>query len=268
MNESPADPLVPAPPRVFPSLAGAWRALRSAPVQTLVPMLAVNLVVGAVSAAAIIVLYLFLFPESEIDLNLLDASPRSLQFALLALTAFQGLLAQVARGATVVGVAAVARGARPPLTEVLDPAFTRLGGLLALGLLLLGIFALLSLHLVGLLLAPFLLARLGVATEALILEARSAPGALLRSWQLTGGHTLRLVLLFLIVGALGVLGLLVGAVLEAVEAPERTSRVLLLAAARVIGSVALVFPLAFGSAAITLYYLALRKAEQEQGGLR
>lgn len=228
-------------------------------------MLAVNLVVGAVSALAILALCLAAFPQSDVNLNVLDASPSALQFALLALTAFQGLLAQVARGATVVGVAAAARGSRPPLAEVLDPAFTRLGGLLALGLLLLGIFAVLSLHLAGLIIAPFLLARLGVATEALMLEGKSAPMALVRSWQLTGGHTLRLVLLFLVVGALGLAGLLVGGALEAVQAPSRRAQVAVLAAARLIGSLALALPLAYGSAAITLYYLGLVRTERARG---
>lgn len=228
--------------------------------QTLSPMFAVQMPVAVISAIAIVFVYLAVFPDEPVRplSEMVSDGSRGLLFALVTTEAFQLLFALVARGATVVAFAAAANGKHMSLSEALDPAFTRLGGLLLLAFTLAAVVIAGVFSIIGIFFLPYLLIRWGLAVECYMLEGQSAFGSLRRSWQLTSGVTLRLLGLLLAAIALMILPLLAILALGLVVGGGRTAEVLLAGGIGIVQS-ALEIPLmVYLSGVTTLFYLKVK----------
>lgn len=250
------------PPSIGGTLADAWSLLRAAPRVTLGPLLAVQGAVALATAAVTAMLFAVVFPDEPVvaPAAFLDARATGLRFALAVLNAAGVLFAQVARAGTIVGTAASRRKETLSLAQALDPAFTRMGGLLVLAVLVATVSFALALTLVGIALLPFVAARIGLAAEALVLEERDAFAALGRSWEVTRRRTLRTLGLLVAVALPVVPVLLVLARLRTVATDDRPAAIAFVAIAHVVEATALAPFLAYATVATTLYFLKLRTA--------
>jgi hypothetical protein len=226
----------------------------------MLPMLTVQAPVSLVSAVVTATLYMTAFRDEPIRnaSDMLSDGPSGPLFAFLVMTAFEGLFAQVARGATVVSLVAVASGRPKSVTESLDPAFTRLGGLLVLALIppIAVVFGVITV--VGLVILPYLVLRIGVAFEAYIVEEIGPWAALGRSWRLTSRSVLRLLAVLILTFMTIVLPLLIISSLGVVVQGGRTSQIATTALVTFVQGILAVPVLAFATATTALFYLKLR----------
>jgi hypothetical protein len=172
------------------------RLIRRHPRTTLLPLLVTQLPLSVVGAAAWAILLGRLFPEAPVDsaTKIASDAPPGLVFSLVAMGWAYGLFTLVGLTATVVAVNALATGKRIRLADALDPAFTRMGSLLAIGAVLYGLVtigAVLAVTVVGSVGAAYLLLRFGLAFHAMVLEGSSPNRSLRRSWALLRGQTAR-----------------------------------------------------------------------------
>lgn len=230
------------------------------PRATIFPLIAIQVPVTVLSSLATVALYFSAFRNEPFESvnDVLSGGASGPLLALILLTAFEGLFAQVARAATIVAVAAALEGRPKRLTESLDPAFTRMGGLLVLAVVLACGVVGLALTLVGIVLLPYLAARLGLVFEAYMLDGRGPGAALSRSWRVMRGNVLRFlttVILFLLVAA-GPLVLI--SLLGSVDFGGRDTRVLTSAALAIAQGILLIPLLAFLTAITTAFYLQAR----------
>jgi hypothetical protein len=243
------------------TLSAAAALMRDHPRETMLPLLAVQapLVIGTIVVTILLYNSVFLdeiYPRGGIT----GANEGGGQlFALVVVVAVAVVLGLIGQGATIVSVAAAAVGRPLTLTQALDPAFTRLGGLIALTLIFVVAGGLLVLTIVGLAVIPFLVARFGVAFQVYLIEETGPIEALTRSWRTMQGNMLRL-LAIVIVGFM--LVVLIGLLVPVSPGPESMSRGGRMAIDALIqilqGGVAI--PLtAFAHAAITIYYLRIRE---------
>jgi hypothetical protein len=160
----------------------------------MLPMFAIQVPLAILTSAASALLYLTVFSDETYPAGGIygvDEAGRPL-FALALIMAINGLFAFVAQGATVMAIAGAVQGKPRSVSASLDPAFTRMGSLLALALMLLAGGALLVISLAGIILIPFLALRFGLAINTLMLEELPPSRALRRSWSLMSGNVLRL----------------------------------------------------------------------------
>lgn len=231
--------------------------LLSRPREVVLPVAVVEIPVAVITAVVSAIVLLTVMGDTP-----LDPGERAYTALLLIVAAVQALYAQVAHAAAIVSTAAVLRGERKPLTQALDPAFSRMGGLLALLLILVGISVVMVVSLIGLVLLPYIAVRLALAYQALILEGRSPLGAIARSWGMMQGHMLRMlgVLLLTMLILLGPVILLTA--LESLVQGSRTMQVLAGAGVSVAQGVIAVPLVAFTSATTTVFYLNLEGANR------
>lgn len=246
------------------TVAQAWRLLRSHPRQTLLPMFAVQAPVAVITAVVTLVLYFTAFRDEPVRTpsELLDAGVSGPLFAFLALSAFQALFSQVARGATIVGVAAASRGRDEPLAQLLDPAFTHMGGLLILAIIPIAMLLGLAATVVGLVIAPYLLLRLGLAVEAYMLDGVTPMRSFGQSWRRLSGSMWRFLATMLVAVAVIGLPLVLASSLGSIAAGGRDAQVVVLAVATFIQDLLVVPLLAFFTAVTAVFYLEL-KARQD-----
>jgi membrane-anchored glycerophosphoryl diester phosphodiesterase (GDPDase) len=251
------------------TLAESWRLLWRQPRFVLLPMLAVQLPVAALSAAITALLYLTVFRSEEIKptADLFSDGATAALFVYLAVSSFEALFAQVARAATIVSVAAAARDKPKTLTESLDPAFTRMGHIILLVVLLVLCLAGALVAVSILALIPFVGAAIALAVvsyvalrtmlsfETLMLEGLRPWQAIRRSWAITRGRTLRLLGLVIMAFLCIALPLVALSSLNYLITGGRTVEVIVTAAVTFVGGVLAVPPLAFISTVTTLYYL-------------
>ncbi len=242
------------------TIAEAWRLTRTYPRLVLLPMYVIQVPVAVVSAVINLVLYLTVFSDKGIE----SASALTAQgldavlFASLALAAFDLLFSQVARGATVVGVTAAVAGRPEPLTQLLDPAFTRMGGLLLLALVPIALLAGGLVTIVGTPIAVYAVLRMALATEAYMLEKGSPSRALRRSWNVLSGSMWRFLGALLLTFLMVLVPVLLIVSLPAITWGGRTNQLILLAILTVLQS-ALAAPfLAFLTAVTTVFYLRVK----------
>lgn len=234
--------------------------MRRYPRLVLLPMLVVQLPVSVVSATVTLVLYLTVFSGEPVRTTsqLLDAGLSGPLFAFVATSAFEALFAQVARGATVVGVAAAVRDQAEPLPKLLDPAFTRMGGLIVLAVVPLALFAGLAATVIGVIFVPYLVLRFGLAMEAYLLDGVTPFQALRRSWWVLGGSLWRFLLTVVLSGLVLMIPLLLISSLSVAVAGGRTTQVVMTAAVTLCQGVLLVPLLSFFTAVTTLFYLRVK----------
>lgn len=249
----------------------AWRLIAAFPRQTLLPMFAVEAPVACISAVLTAVLYLTAFNGSDVWLPGDAVAGRGgLVFAYFALAAFELLFAQVARGATVVGVAAARSGRRAPLAELLDPAFTRMGGLLALAIvtyavLFLGIV--LSITVIGAVIALFIFLRWSVVFEVFMLEDRRVIVSLGESWHLMRGSMLRYLGVLLVSFGMALLPLVGISLLQLAVGGSRDAVVIATAAVTIAQGILVVPILVFLTAVTTVFYFNIKERPVDRNPL-
>lgn len=254
-----AAPALPPAPGIFDTISDTFELLRRHPRATMLPFAVISVPVGVVAAAASALLFLTRFKDEPYTRSAFEGEiAQGPLFALVVILVVSSLFAVVGHAASIVAVASAARGEPLPLAQALDPAFTRMGGLVLLSLILILGSGALAFTLVGLLILPYLLLRFGLAFQAYMLDEATPFQALAASWRLMSGHMLRLLGLILIVG-LGV-GVYV-AIISFSPLGEDAPRNARIATDAVLDSVraALVVPAAvFYQATLTLYYLKVR----------
>lgn len=283
---SPEAAPAPSPVSVHISIRGtlseSWWLLWRQPRFVLLPWLAVQLPVAALGAAVTAVLYLTVFRSEAVKptSDLFSDGATAALFVYLAVTAFEGLFAQVARAATIVSVAATVRGKPKTLTEALDPAFTRMGPIILLvallGLCLAGTLVAVSILVlipfagaaIALAILSYVAIRTSLSFEALMLEAVGPWQALRRSWAITRGRTLRLLGLILAAFVSIAIPLLCITSLSYLITGGRTVEVILTAAVTFAGGVFEVPLFAFMSTVTTLYYLKAREMDDVRTAAR
>jgi hypothetical protein len=239
-------------------ISAAWAVVVDHPRQAMLPLLVIQVPVAVVTSGLLAVLLLTVFGDEEID-----TTHGGQLLAVLLIGAAQALFAQVARGGTIVSIAGMLTGKPRSLTESLDPAFNRMGGLLALVLLVSGGLFLAFISLVGLLLLPYLALRLALSFEAFMLEELGPLQALGRSWRLMRGHMLRLLAVVLLTVAILFGPFLVISLMGEAVRGDRNTEVILGAVYSLVQGVLLIPIVAFVTATTTVFYLNLR--EQERG---
>ncbi len=237
--------------------------------EAMLPLAAVQVPVSIATAVATAVLYLTVFrddPVQATDKLIEDGGGPLLAFIIL--TAIEGLFAQVARAATVVSIAGVALAKPKSLSAALDPAFTRMGGLLVLVAVVAAGAGLALISVVGLIFLPYIALRLALSVETYMLEGLGPTAALRRSWELMRGNVLRflgvILLAFLVLlgplASLSILGAFVGG--------GRTARVIEIAFLTVAQGILVIPLIAFLTATTTLYYLTIKARRDAQASPR
>ncbi len=243
------------------TLGAAAALMRDHPREAMLPLLAIQapLVIGTILLTLALYGTVFadeIYPRGGIT----GASEGGGQvFALVVVVALAVVLGLVAQGATIVSVAAVARGKPLTIAQALDPAFTRLGGLVALTVIFAVTLGLLTITFVGIVVIPFLVARFGVAYQVYLLEETGPIDALRRSWRTMHGNMLRF-LGVLIVGL--ALIVLIGALVPVSPGPDsmsREGRMAIDAGIQILQGGVGIPVTVFAHAAVTLYYLRIRE---------
>ena len=261
MSEGPDGPRERTGPGVGETLSAAAALMRDHPRETMLPLLALQapLVIGTILLT--VLLYSSVFADEVYPRGGLTGATEGGDqvFVLVVVVALAAIVGVVGQAATIVSVAAVALGKPLKLSEALDPAFTRLGGLIGLTLLFAIAGGVLLITFVGWVLIPFLIARFGVAYQIYLLEQTGPIEALSRSWRTMHGNMLRLLGIMLVGIALAVL---IGLLVPASPGPGSVAREWRMAAdagLRILqGGIAIPIA-AFAHAAITLYYLRIRE---------
>lgn len=244
------------------TLRAALALMRDRPRETIAPLALVQGPITAVTILAGVALYATaLADEPWPDGGLAGASGGAPLAVLVTLQAAAAVLGLVGAGATIVSVAALAQGRPVALREAFDPAFTRLGRLIALAAILLAGGVVLALTVVGLAAIPFLAPRVAVAFQAIMLEDAGPLQALRRSWRLTHGHMLRLLaILILSIVILAAIAFLAPTVPGPEEA-GRAARMAIDAALQLLQAALFIPAGAFAHGAVTLYYLRIREEQ-------
>ncbi|MGD9932946.1 MAG: hypothetical protein AB7T37_04435 [Dehalococcoidia bacterium] len=247
------------------TIAEAWRLLLAEPRRILLPSLVITVPVAFLMAVATTVGYLTIFDnEPLVLLNEISRNTAgALAFMLVAAAAIEVLFGQVARGATVMAVAGVATGKPRSLAEALDPAFTRMGAIIAQAVVLAAVGGALIFSIVGLVIFPYVAARFALSTESLLLEGRSATSALAASWSLMRGRVIRLLGVALLAALVCVGPLVLVSLLGLMVTGGRTQELVTGAVVSVLQAFLLVPVIGFLTTVTTLFYL---KAKEIDGG--
>jgi len=156
----------------------------------MLPLLVTQVPTAIILAGAYLYAYTSRYPDAPVSQAVLvtDDSPAGLVAAMLFFGAVHSLFSFVGGAATIVSVRNTIEGKPISLSAALDPAFTRMGGLLLLGI----VFNLLGgLTIVGLFVLVYLILRWGLAIHVYILEDAGPWAAATGSWRMLKGHMLR-----------------------------------------------------------------------------
>jgi len=268
VNQEPAPP---PPPDFRPSgLSGSetiWvRALnlmRKHPGPAFLPLLVTQLPFAVITAGVFFYLFYDLYPDAEFDsFNWLSEAPNGLRLTMVLLGAAQSLFSLVGAAATMVAVSGVLRDKPIGLAQSLDPAFTRMGGLLVFGLLF--NFLLLA-SIVGFFVLLYFVIRFGVVIQAYVLDEKGVSGAFGESWRLMRGRMFKFMGLVLTAIPLGLIILLGTSFLFALVAapfgsePSRTTELAFQSFALFVVIAAFVPVGAYLATSTTMFYLSARE---------
>jgi hypothetical protein len=194
-------------------------------------------------------------------LNWLGDAPGGLRLTMALLGAGQSLFSLVGAAGTMVAVEALSKGKPLGLAQSLDPAFTRMGGLLVFG----AVFNVLILvSFIGLIVFLYFIARWGLAIQAHVLDGRSILGSFGLSWRLMRGRMMRFLALLLTAIPLALLLLLGTSFLFGVIAspfgtePSRTTELLFQSIALFVVILTFIPVAAYLATSTTLFYLSAR----------
>ncbi|MBI5948430.1 MAG: hypothetical protein HY875_09850 [Chloroflexi bacterium] len=229
------------------------------PREVIFPMAAIQVPVTIISAGATAVLYLTVFRDEAVKApgDLFGDGASGPLFAYLVLTAFEALFGQVARAATIFSVSRAVKGERIRLVNALDPAFTRMGGLLVVAIL----YGLVVAPVLSIFLFPIALyfaLRFGLSFEAFVIDGVSPTAAMRTSWRVMRGNLLRFICLLALFVAVLVGPLILLSSLALVDAGSRGGNIAVTAVLTVLQGVVLIPFLSLFTAATTLFYLKAR----------
>ncbi|HMS57665.1 MAG TPA: hypothetical protein PKA49_02330 [Tepidiformaceae bacterium] len=260
---------------IWATVRDAFHLVRRNPRETMLPLFAVELPVVIVVTALTTLLYFTAFKDEPFYIadDLFTEGSAGAVFAFLALTAVSALFSQVARAATIVSVAALIGGKRLPLSQALDPAFTRMGGLLTLAFLMFAGAVVLGVTVVGIVVLPILALRLGLTVEAFMLDGGNPFQALRRCWAVMGpGRNragalsgimtptmLRLLAVFLVIVLLVAVPVLAVNATGELARGSRTAQIWLSGLLTVLQTILLLPVFAWVSATMTSFYLQARQ---------
>ena len=251
---------VPDRPGVGETLSAAAALLRDHPRETMLPLLVIQAILTLGVIVLTVLLYTSVFAgDAYPQGGIFGAEGRRGIFVLVVVVATGATLSLVAQAATILSVAGIARGQPLTLAEAFEPAFNRLGGLIALTVIFAIAGVLLAITIVGLALLPFLLARFGVVYQVYLLEQTDPVEAFQRSWRTMDGNMLRLLGVMLVGLALA---LLIGLLVPVSPEPgslSRGARMVIDALLQILQGGMLIPVAAFAHAAVTLYYLRIRE---------
>ena len=190
------------PLRVGEVLRESRELLRHNAKAIMLPMAVVQLPLAVIGAVVPWALYATVYSEQlhPFDAQSLAEGPRGLLFAVVLIAWVWIMFLALGVNSTIIGVRDARKGVRKPLTELLDPSFTHLGGLLVLALGTAGLwFAVLATTIT--VLAPLVLAfaalRLALAFHSFALNEARPRAAMGESWNMMRGNVLRLLSLLL-----------------------------------------------------------------------
>jgi hypothetical protein len=241
----------------------AYRLLSAHRRPLLMPLAVTQLPATIIAAAAYFVLLWQAFPEVEFSgFPQLAEEPRNYVLSLLVIIGAWWLFALVGIAGTIVATEALSDGEILPLSKALDPGFTRLGGLLAIGA---GFLTLFIATAIGLFVLLYVIWRFGLALQQYLLGGSGVYGAFGRSWLLLRGRMLRfagmLISLVPLSAVMLAAGLLVAGLALLPLAPMEATRTTELAAASIAAMVIGIFAVpvsAYVAVATTLFYLNVR----------
>ena len=246
-------PETPTPVPVRATVRAAFRLVADHPRQILLPITAIQLPVTLLTT--FVVLFASLTYLQDEPLDPFEAGARNTLFLYLVTMAAQLLLAQVARAGAVAASAAAATGSTLAVSEALDPAFSRMGGLLTLALAAVAIAAIVVVPIAGWILAPYLGLRTILAFEAFVLEGVAPFQALGRSWEITRRRVLTMLGVVLLTAVVLVGPLLLVNGLSFIVQGSRTQQVFLSSLYSLVAGTFLIPVVAFITATTTLFYL-------------
>lgn len=183
---------IPGPPQFEPVKKpdATWlRALgimRRNPRATLLPMAAMQIPFAILTAVVFFYLFNNQYPDAAFDsFNWLSEAPNGIRLTMVLVGAAQSLFSLVGAAATMVAVKSVIEGKPIGLAESLDPAFTRMGGLLLIGAI---FYGLLLACLIGIIVLLYFIVRFGAAIHVYVLEGNTVAGSFRGSWNLLRGR--------------------------------------------------------------------------------
>ena len=131
------------------------------------PLLVTQTPLAIAAAAAYFVLFFHVYNDVAFDSFEPSVSPDGLKLSLFVANAVYLLFTAVGLSATITAVHGVLAGRPPGLAAALDPSFTRMGGLLALGIIFQLLFAL---TVAGVFLLLYVVFRFGLTFHVYMLE--------------------------------------------------------------------------------------------------
>jgi len=166
----------------------ALGVMRRNPREILLPMAVTQLPFAVITAVVFFYLFNNRYPDAKFDsFDWINTAPNGIRLTMVLVGAAQSLFSLVGAGGTMVSVAAILRDKPVSLANALDPAFTRMGGLLLIGALFYGIIVISA---IGIIVLLYFLVRWGLALQVYMLEDQSIGGALGGSWRLLRGRML------------------------------------------------------------------------------
>jgi hypothetical protein len=251
------------PPLARRTFADAIRLVVTHPRACLGPLYAVQVPAALFTAVGTLALYATLFRDKGVvdSADVFADGDRAQQLWFTLSFGVEALFAQVARGGAIVSIAAAARGKPVELKRALDPAFTRMGGLILIVVVMsLGAGAL-AFTLVGIPVAIYLAIRLAIVFDVYMLEGLAPGAAVGRTWSLTRGRLLALTgtLAFGLLAAVPVV--IFASALSALSAGDRVLHVSLIASLGVVQSLLVIPAVGVFTALTTLFYLNLKANE-------
>ena len=234
------------------------------PRRLLLPLAVTQLPFAIATAVVFFFLFYSAYPEAEFStFDWLSDAPNGVRLTIVMLGAAQTLFSLVGAAGTMVAASAIARGEQVSLTASLDPAFTRMGGLLLFGVL---FNVLLFATLVGVILLVYFIVRWGLAIQPYVLEGKGFTASLGESWRSLRGRMLAFFALLLTAIPFGLVFLLGFSLLFSIIAapfgsdPSRTAELALQSIALFIVGLTFIPFGAYLATSTTLFYLSARDA--------
>ncbi|MGH2633066.1 MAG: hypothetical protein ACRDG3_06615 [Tepidiformaceae bacterium] len=284
-----AGPLLDAPPEapkpdaqrsIGAIIGSSLRLVRQNRRQTLLPLAVTMMPFIWFAAIAEFVLLNNVYTDSPYDsiAAVIEKAPPGLQATLAGVSWILALFSLVGFAATIVAVRGVMEGRKVPLAQALDPAFTRMGGLFALGAIAFALWmlaALLAVTVIGTAFVLFVMLRLSLSVHAFMLEGTRVLDSCRVTWRLARGHMFRVLGLFLAtlpIGLIAVFCALIAAVIVTIPfapaSPGRQGTLVIGALGVSVAGIVLVPFVAFVAAATTMLYTELRGHDHAGPGTR
>ena len=268
MNEEAGAATIEAPPTVAaPKPKRTWRKALDLvwhnKKATMLPLVVTQVPLAVIGGAVYFYLYYQAYPDADFEsFRRFESAPSGLIFTIIIVSTVYLLFSMVGGAASVVGARNIIQRKPVKLAESLDPAFTRMGGLLVLGAvfygLLLGTAA-------GIILLPYFIVRWGLAVHAHILEGTGIGGSLGASWRMLRGRMLRFTGLLLTGLPVSLACFTVATIVFSIALapfgadPGRSTTLAAQSAGFLVAAAVAIPTLAYLAAATTLFYLSAQE---------